>query len=155
MRYTDIVVDKPIVTVSFSGCSHICSDCVDVKMQDPCEGNLFNRDTLTNIVQTLDDEEFTHCIFRGGDPLYSVNRGGICDVTRTLKAIYGNDKILCVHTGYTLDEINHMNDPIIEELFSYIDVLVDNDRCHNSNDRSYYRIVHHLHYNEFLAMKEK
>ena len=155
MRYTDIKIDKPVIIIHVSGCSHACLNCNDVNIQDPREGKIFTENTLSEVVSLLDNEDMTHCIFRGGDPLYSVNRGRVCDISRTLKAIFGNDKILCLHTGYLLDEIKNMHDPSIDELFNYIDVIIDNDKCLNEKEQSYYRVIHHKYHNEFVAMREE
>lgn len=115
------------VILFVSGCSNKCKGCHNPETHDPSYGKPFTEDTLTEIVEELQNSYYSGFTLCGGDPLYPSNRKPVCDIVRTIKACFGNDRSIWAYTGYTLAQVKQMclSDPYVKELISYIDVLLE------------------------------
>jgi len=126
IKYNDDSLRLGVRTVlSVCGCNHDCLSCDSPLLCDPNYGQEFTRNTLTDIVKSLDNDNVNGLVIKGGDPLYPQNRESICSLTRTLKAIFGKAKSIILYTGYTIQEIQSFDDPYTNELLNYIDIIID------------------------------
>ncbi len=106
------------VTLFVSGCGHDCSGCKDPRVQDPGEGFEFTTHELYQIEKQLEKDYIAGCTFKGGDPLFLINRAEITMLCQFLKQEYAQ-KTIWLYTGYKYEEVKHL--PVMR----FIDVLVD------------------------------
>ena len=112
-------------TLFVSGCNHHCPNCFNPETHNPNYGFEFTDDVLnTIIIPELKKDYYKGFTFCGGDPLYPNNRQTVLHISKILKALF-KDRDIFIYTGYTLQELNDMNDPVINDLFNYIDYLAD------------------------------
>lgn len=125
IKYCDMVDGPGLrLTLFVSGCDHHCQNCFNPETHDENFGSLFTKDTLDLILNELQNDYYTGFTFLGGDPLFSNNRETILYIAKEIKNKFSNKDIF-LYTGYTLRELKEMDDPIINELFNYIDYLAD------------------------------
>lgn len=126
IKYVDMLDGPGLrVTLFVSGCDNKCKGCHNPESWNPNFGKEFTEDTLTEIVGELQNNYYKGFTLCGGDPLYPQNRQGVCNVARTIKACFGDSRSIWMYTGYTLEEIQSWNDPIVNELFDYVDVILE------------------------------
>lgn len=113
------------VTLFVSGCCNRCPGCHNPETWDPNYGKPFTEDTLTEIVEELQNNYYAGFTLCGGDPLYPSNRQGVCDIARTIKACFGDTRSIWMYTGYTIEDIVIWNDSVVNELFDYVDVVLE------------------------------
>ena len=113
------------VTLFVSGCCNRCPGCHNPQSWDPKFGKQFTEETLTEIVEELQNNYYAGFTLCGGDPLYPSNRSGVRDISRTLKAVFGDTRSIWMYTGYILEDIIAWNDPVVNELFDYVDVVLE------------------------------
>ena len=113
------------VTLFVSGCCNRCPHCHNPETWDPNYGKQFTEDTLTEIVNELKNDYYKGFTLCGGDPLYPANRENVCSIARTLKAVFGDTRSIWVYTGYTIEDIIAWTDPVVNELFDYVDVVLE------------------------------
>ena len=113
------------VTLFVSGCCNCCKNCQNQETWDPNYGKQFTEDTLTEIVNELKNEYYKGFTLCGGDPLYHANRKDVCNIARTIKAVFGDTRSIWMYTGYTIEDIDAWDDPDVNELFDYVDVVLD------------------------------
>jgi len=101
------------------GCSHNCKGCHNPETHD------YNKNVpLISIDDILKDIKLhgqgTRGItLSGGDPLFLMNLEGVTTLCKEYKKEFP-DKTIWLYTGYTIEELD-----ITQEIFKYIDVLVD------------------------------
>lgn len=126
LHYPDMLNGPGLrVTLFVSGCSNNCPDCQNPETHDPLYGNVFTNETMKEIVSVLSEGYISGLTFCGGDPLYHSNITPVCDIARTIRAVFGDTKNIWLYSGYTLEEIKKIENPDIEELFDYVDVLLE------------------------------
>jgi hypothetical protein len=84
-------------------------------------GNLFTEDTLSSIVNKLSNNEYNGFIF-SGNFLHTSVKESVCDIARSLKALFGDKLLIYLHT----EEVNpeDCSDSSLDELLSYADYFV-------------------------------
>lgn len=114
------------ITVWVSGCSHKCPECHNPELQDYDFGKhrILSSKVFDTITEELNKPYIDGITFSGGDPL--------CQPVRSLKELkttisyirkHWPEKTIWVYTGGTYEKLNKL--PIINQIFSEIDVLVD------------------------------
>ena len=125
MKYATIkkldVANGPGIRVSLfvSGCTHHCKGCFNPETWDFEYGEEFTTEVESDILDALKPDYIQGLSILGGEPLHPFNQLAVLEFVRKFKALYPN-KDLWVYTGY-----EYGNHKIMEELLSYIDVLVD------------------------------
>lgn len=100
--------------------------------------NNFTENHLTDIVNELKKDEYSGFIIKC-DSLYSDDRTSICDIARTVKALFGNDRSIFVCTNDSVESIVSYNDSVLNELMDYVDCLFE--KC-NTPDKAMLVIEH-------------
>ena len=129
IKKTDIA-NGPGVRVSLfvSGCRNHCKGCFQPETWDFDYGDPFTTDTEDEILEYLAPDHIRGLTLLGGDPMEPENQKVLLPLLSRIKNTYP-DKDIWAFTGFTWESIHdktcRANTDILEELFSYIDVLVD------------------------------
>lgn len=115
------------VSVSYwaQGCPHQCPGCHNPETWDFNGG----KPLPANIIEQLKEAITANGIQRnfsvlGGEPLAEENKETVNQIIQAIKESFP-DITICLWTGYTLEELQNMNDPTISSILSNINALVD------------------------------
>jgi len=114
------IVDGPGIrfTIFFQGCTHNCYKCHNPETHDISKGIEMSVDELINKIKEV---PYTDGVtLSGGDPLMQIDE--CLELCKKLKEL---DLNIIVYTGYTYEAMLKMNNKKYQELFNYIDYLVD------------------------------
>lgn len=116
----DSIVDGPGLryTIFSQGCSHNCPGCHNPETHSFDGG--FEIDTESIISEISKNPLLSGVTFSGGDPIEQP-----APFLELAKAIKKMELNIWMYTGYTYEELTSMHNPIIQELLSYVDVIVD------------------------------
>ena len=116
----DSIVDGPGLryTIFSQGCSHNCPGCHNPETHSFDGG--FEIDTESIISEISKNPLLSGVTFSGGDPIEQP--APFLELAKAIKKMNLN---IWMYTGYTYEELTSMQDPIIQELLSYVDVIVD------------------------------
>lgn len=106
------------VVLWVSGCNHKCKGCHNAGTWDKLSGSPFTLETLTELLEYIDQPFIKGLTFSGGDPLYPDNREDVTLIAKIVKEAYP-DKSIWLWTGYLYEDIQNL------EVLDYIDVVVD------------------------------
>ena len=126
MRYNKIrkmdISDGPGVRVSIfmQGCTFKCKNCFNPETHDFKGGTEFTDETIDKVLSLAKPDHIKGLSVLGGEPMHPVNIDGTMKLVKTFKEKYP-DKSVWVWSGFLYDDIMERN----EEIFNYIDVLVD------------------------------
>lgn len=126
MRYNKIrkmdISDGPGVRVSIfmQGCIFKCKNCFNPETHDFKGGTEFTDETIDKILSLAKFDYIKGLSILGGEPMHPVNIDGTMQLAKAFKEKYPN-KSVWVWSGFLYDDIMERN----EEIFNYIDVLVD------------------------------
>lgn len=130
MRYAAIkendIANGPGVNVSFwvQGCKNHCKDCQNSETWSFTGGKEFTKDTLNNLFKALKANGINRNLsILGGEPLCPENIPITKYIIQQVKEKYPEIKIY-LWSGYYYDELVK-NKEIKEEIFPYLDILVD------------------------------
>ena len=128
VKYFD-VANGPGIRVSLfvSGCPHACPGCFNEIAWNYRYGAPFTEEVEEELLSALSREEIQGLSLLGGEPLVPVNLHGLLPFLRKVKARFPKKDIWC-YSGYTYEELlsrEGEEKKEVEELFSYIAVLVD------------------------------
>lgn len=139
MRYTAIkendIANGPGVNVSFwvQGCKNHCKDCQNPETWSFTGGKEFTKDTLNNLFKALKANGINRNLsILGGEPLCPENIPVTKYVIQQVKEKYPETKIY-LWSGYYYDELIK-NKEIKEEIFPYLDILVDGPYINSQRD---------------------
>jgi len=126
------------VSVSYwaQGCPHQCPGCHNPETWDFNGG----KPLPANIIEQLKEAITANGIQRnfsvlGGEPLAEENKETVHQIIQAIKESFP-DITICLWTGYTLKELQNMNDPIISDILSNINALIDGRYEQNQRDVS-------------------
>lgn len=116
------------VALFVSGCTNHCEECFNRDTWDFHYGKLYTKDTENEIIEAMRPDFVRGLSLLGGEPMEPKNQPKLLELVKRAKKELPNKDIWC-YTGFTydelLDESAYPNTEIVEELLSYIDVLVD------------------------------
>ena len=118
------------VSISMQGCEFRCENCFNPETWDFRGGKEFTDSTIKEILDYADKDHIEGLSILGGEPLHPKNIEGTARLAKAFKERYPN-KNVWVWTGYLFEELSKD-----EEVFKYIDVLVDGkyvDELHDFN----------------------
>lgn len=129
IKYNDISNGLGIRTSLFvSGCRHHCKGCFNTEAWDFCFGKVYDEVAEKEILDSMEAYYISGLSLLGGEPLDPNNQKDVLGLLQNFKKRYPNKNVWC-YTGYTYDtdfkERALAYTPYIEEILSYIDVLVD------------------------------
>ena len=114
------------VSLWTQGCPHRCPGCHNPETWDFNGGTVITLDELEKeIFEALNangvERNFS---VLGGEPLCEEN---LYDVAKIISKVRHNfpDRKIFVWTGYTYEELKKKNNPVLNALFSDIDILID------------------------------
>lgn len=114
------IADGPGVRVSifFQGCHFHCKECFNEETWDFNGGKEFTPEVIDRVLELAKEDYIDGLSILGGEPMNPVNRASSLEVAKAFRKKYP-DKNIWMWTGYLFEEI------MDEEIFNYIDVLVD------------------------------
>ena len=124
MRYNLIrkmdIADGPGVRVSIfmQGCQFHCKNCFNPETWDFNGGKEFNDEVVEKVLQLCKKDHIKGLSILGGEPMNPVNREGTTKLAKKFKEAFPN-KDLWMWTGFKYEDLKN------EEVFDYVDVLVD------------------------------
>ncbi len=111
-----------------SGCTNHCEECFNRATWDFEFGKPYTKDTENEIIQALRPGFIRGFSLLGGEPMEPKNQPTVLELLRRIKKEFPEKDVWC-YTGFTYEELNregsYPHSDIIEEILSYIDVLVD------------------------------
>ncbi len=113
------VVDGPgIRTVVFTaGCPHRCKGCHNPSSWNPAGGEEIEVEEL---VQRIKLSGWDGVTISGGEPFLQPS-----ELAKLVMACKSLGKNVWVYSGYTLEQLEAMNDEAVQMVLDYADVLVD------------------------------
>lgn len=124
MRYNLIrkmdISDGPGVRVSIfmQGCHFHCKNCFNAETWDFNGGKEFNDETIKKVLELCKKEHIKGLSILGGEPMHPANIKGTTKLAKEFKEAFP-DKDVWVWSGFRYEDLKD------EEVFNYIDVLVD------------------------------
>lgn len=107
-----------------SGCFHNCPGCHNPITHDPEDGVVFDNESMTEIINDLDNDHIQGLTISGGDPL-TYYPEDVVEVIHNVNDRFGDTKNIWLYTGFTLDWILHtiMSNTDKEVIDTYKDIL--------------------------------
>ncbi len=119
IKKTDIANGDGVrVSLFVSGCENHCPGCFNPETWAYEYGEVFDLDTMSELIDALSPEYISGLSVLGGEPLDPHNRETVTFICDTTKVIYP-DKSIWIYTGYNFEDVKDL------EIMKYIDVLVD------------------------------
>ena len=106
------------VSIFMQGCIFNCPNCFNPETHDFNGGKEFSDTTIQRVLELANKEWIVGLSILGGEPLHPANIAASTALAKAFKQKYP-DKTIWVWTGYLYEGRKD------EEIFSYIDVLVD------------------------------
>lgn len=128
VKYFD-VANGPGIRVSLfvSGCPHACPGCFNEIAWNYEYGEKYTEEVEEKILKAVSKAEIQGLSLLGGEPLYPANLRALLPLLRKLRERLPKKDIWC-YSGYTYEELlsrEGEEKKELEELFSYLTVLVD------------------------------
>ena len=140
MRYADIIYndftagDGVSLTFFVQGCPIRCKGCHNPELQSFGGGQLFDGETLNNIIKglTANGIQRNLCIM-GGEPLCEENKFLTYMVIEKVKSELPDTPVY-IWTGYTLEDIANRNDDRVNKILALTDYLIDGPYIEEERD---------------------
>ena len=128
VKYFD-VANGPGIRVSLfvSGCPHACPGCFNEIAWNYEYGEKYTEEVEEKILKAVSKAEIQGLSLLGGEPLYPANLHALLPLLQKMKERLPKKDIWC-YSGYTYEELlsrEGEEKKELEELFSYLTVLVD------------------------------
>ena len=134
MNYGEIkkydIADGPGVRVTLfvSGCRHHCKGCFNAETWDFHYGNPYTEKTEKEILDALNHPYIAGLTLLGGEPFEPENQRELVKLLKKVREMYPKKNIWS-YSGYVYDKDlipgGRAYTEVTDEMFSYIDVLVD------------------------------
>lgn len=122
IKQTDISNGTGIrVSLYVTGCRHHCPDCFNPECWDFHYGKPFDNEAAQQILNALQPSYIRGLTLLGGEPLEPENQQGILALLKQVRQACPEKDIWC-YTGFVYEALSG---ELVEEILSYVDVLVD------------------------------
>lgn len=128
-------VDGEGITVSLwmQGCPLKCKGCHNKCLWD-FEGGYDEPELKGKIIKAITANGIKRNFsILGGEPLCEENKNTVLEVLKSVRVVYPDIKIY-LWTGYTYEFLKSQNDEVINEIFNYIDFLIDGPYIEEERD---------------------
>ena len=128
-------VDGEGITVSLwmQGCPLKCKGCHNKCLWD-FEGGYDEPELKGKIIKAITANGIKRNFsILGGEPLCEENKDTVLEVLKSVRVVYPDIKIY-LWTGYTYEFLKSQNDEVINEIFNYIDFLIDGPYIEEERD---------------------
>ncbi len=115
------------VSIFMQGCTFKCKNCFNPETHDFNGGKKFTSDTINKVLELCDKDYIEGLSILGGEALHPKNIENTTKLAKAFKEKF-KDKTLWVWTGFLFEQKND------EEVFKYIDVLVDGQYVDDLHD---------------------
>lgn len=116
------------VSLFVSGCRNHCVGCFNQQTWDFKYGSPYDKSVEDKIIKMLENENIAGLTILGGEPFEPENQRELLSLIKRFKTEIPN-KTLWMYSGYTYDcdmkEGGKVYTEVIDEILSYVDVLVD------------------------------
>lgn len=113
------------VSLWTSGCPFHCKGCHNPETWDKESGYDVPSDLLDKLYQAISANGITRNFsILGGEPLAPWNREFVDNIITSIRAAYPNIKIF-LWTGFTVEELDNIEDEHLVHILDNIDVLID------------------------------
>lgn len=134
---------SPRYVIWFHGCNRMCPGCIAVDWNSKNKSE-FDISVLTVIHTVMRNASVEGITISGGEPFMQLE--ALLELTREL---HEHSIGIIVYTGYELSELKQMKNSIVDEIISYIDVLVDGRYIAELDDDKAFRgssnqTIHHF-----------
>ena len=106
-----------------SGCSNHCKGCFQPETWNPFYGQEFTRETIEEILKSINNNYCAGLSILGGDPLEFYNLEKVLELIQAFRKQFKNKKTIWMWTGYTIEEI--MEDERRANIVKLVDILVE------------------------------
>ncbi|MCC8068695.1 MAG: anaerobic ribonucleoside-triphosphate reductase activating protein [Ruminococcus sp.] len=143
MRYADIIANDVVngegvsVSLFVQGCHKHCPGCFNSETWDFNGGKeIYSLDLLNQILNLLQANGIKRNFsILGGEPFAEENLIEVATFIQVIRDVHPNIKIW-VWTGYTIEELQAMNNSYVNEILDNINVLVDGPYIEAERDPS-------------------
>lgn len=117
------------VTAWVAGCTHHCKGCHNPWTWKYNQGRSFKsyrREIFEELSEWLDKDYIEGLTLSGGDPLCQ-DEEGLNELITIIDWFYARypNKTIWLYTGYTLEELNEMNNDSINYIIDKVDAIID------------------------------
>ena len=117
------------VSLFVSGCKNCCKNCFNQMTWAFNYGKEFTNETMLYLLANLNNNYIDGLTILGGEPLEKENQSEVLNIVKKVKEVFPN-KSIWLYTGFTFEEITsdtscRANTPLIKDILTNIDVLVD------------------------------
>lgn len=113
-----------------SGCTFKCQGCWNQLAQSFLFGKPYTLELQRQILEDIDKPYVRGLSILGGEPFQ--NQDIVLPLVQEFQAMFGNTKDIWCWTGFTLGELQELDEPLLQ----YIDVLVDGQFIEAQRDLS-------------------
>lgn len=120
-------------SIFVQGCNIHCKGCFNQSTWNFCGGKEYDKEAEDKVKSCLQNPNIVRFSILGGEPLCKANRAGVLSIIKMVRELRPDVKIYC-WTGNTFENLKAENDPVLEEIFSNIDILIDGPYKENLRD---------------------
>lgn len=146
--------DGVCISIFVQGCPHHCPGCFNQITWDPNGGYEIPKNFIQTVLSKIKANGIQRNInFLGGEPLSPFNRKFINEISTAIRKAYPNIKIF-LWTGYTLEELQKMENDDIDYILNNINFLIDGRFIEKEKDLTLWLRGSH-NQNIYMLTKEK
>jgi len=123
------------VSLFTQGCDKHCPGCFNSETWDFNSGKEFSYETISEILRLAKPDWISGLSILGGEPLNPKNISEVAHICTAFKNKYPN-KTIWIWTGYTFEELKHMQNPYISIILQNADYIIDGPFIESEKDLS-------------------